>query len=1015
MRATLIPFGEAGWKAKRLSLEQAMAARPGPPFLYGDILVIVPSARLRRTYGRAVLEAAEQAAGTRAVSPPHIQTLHQFLQRLGERHVRRKLIDENSRLFAIEGIVKEALARTPSLGIAEVLAPSLSTAVADMIEELSSAGVTPARLSAVTADAGLNDKVQVRLLEASYARYVQVLEEKGLVDPAGILAALAERFEPSWTAPYRTIIVGGLHDATELQVRVLRRMAAAGTVLFQIDAPSTDALRLSGEHHPLRLAREFAAKLGLMVGESAAPSDGDSLFLAEVLFSERSFADAARLAPSPFRREIRLDSAVNVREEVSHIARQVKRSLRQGNAPEGLLVSFSSLDEYGPLVEEIFTHYGIPYNRALGRQLSTSAVTTSLLSLLQAVQDGFSGASLLQVLSAPFLKFGDEPALGPALDRLLRKGRITGGRAQILSALERHAPDEEDIDVLRGRLTDLFAALEPFASREPAPLSRWMERLAGLLHWSGLTERVMLIKGPLNINMQAYVRLETTILSLRQAGELFPEYRHSFTEWLFLLKKTFMHARFQVPPDDEGGVQVLGLEESIGQGWSEIYFGGLVDGKFPQRLPQNIFLPEASLEMLGVRTLEKARLGAAYHFYRLLLSAPRVVLTWPEYAGDKPFVPSPFLTELTPLREANLLRPESGIHFSLAIDDAQSVPELAKAIAWNGAPPGLAAVLEDEQPGIEAIGAALAGRPAQPAGRSPSPAQRVFQVTELDAYLRCPYDYYVRNILGIEPIEEVTEDLSPLDRGTRVHSILRDFYRSWNSAVTRENRSEARTFLSELADRAYDRDADTFRNRREKTLFLEVMIERFLDAEVALWDQGFRPAYLEQKIDAFGLKLADGSAVEIHAKIDRIDVDASGNFIIVDYKTGKYPRPTKDREQEIFQLPVYAVMAREAFAGKEPALKRPVGLAYYDLSGRFGEQARDVVLFDREIRDDHPATKPQTSPRSSAGFEEILADSMEKARRAVEGILRRAFPSLPQDRSRCRNCPNEMMCTIERP
>ena len=66
-----------------------------------------------------------------------------------------------------------------------------------------------------------------------------------------------------------------------------------------------------------------------------------------------------------------------------------------------------------------------------------------------------------------------------------------------------------------------------------------------------------------------------------------------------------------------------------------------IDGTFPQRLPQNIFLPEATLEDLGVRSLEKERLNAAHQFYSLILSADTVTLSWPENEGDRPVVPSP--------------------------------------------------------------------------------------------------------------------------------------------------------------------------------------------------------------------------------------------------------------------------------------------------------------------------------------------------------------------------------------
>ena len=121
-------------------------------------------------------------------------------------------------------------------------------------------------------------------------------------------------------------------------------------------------------------------------------------------------------------------------------------------------------------------------------------------------------------------------------------------------------------------------------------------------------------------------------------------------------------------------------------------------------------------------------------------------------------------------------------------------------------------------------------------------------------------------------------------------------------------------------------------------------------------------------------------------------MDGNGNFIIVDYKTGKYPTPKKTGDQEIFQLPVYAVMAQQACpCGQRPALRQPIGLAYYDLMGKNKGPARDVVLFNRDPGIDQPAIKPQASPKSAEEFEAILKQSMDKARKAIEGILQGIF------------------------
>ncbi len=822
MKCYIVPYGIAGWAEKNRLMEQVIASRPGPPFIYNDVLVLVPSSRMKRMYGRLFLDLVHHK-GSSALVQPEIQTLHHFLEKLYSSLNGPRLMDENSRLVLLEGLVKERLINSSLFNQSpDLLAPSLSAALAGMIEQFSAAGVGPDELSLMIKDADFSDKHQVTLLVEVYARYAAILEKRGLIDPAGMRAYLRDHFEPAWPANYSLIVIDGIQDAGKLEADILRKMVDCGNCVYLLDAPSSDLLERAGEFHPLRITKDFISGVGITPEEESVGMNNDDLFLASILFSDRPFAETIQNAPAPslFSKTINLLSTVNTREEVSMIAGMVKQSLRNNAVPDSILVAFPSLDEYGPLVEEIFNDYGIPYNRALGRQISASPVSTAMISLLRSCQEDFSGPSLLRIFSSPFIKFSENPAITPALDRLMRDKRIAGGKDKLLSALAYLPAEDEGRRIISVPLKELFSALEPFAGKAAIPLSVWMKRLDGLISWSGLAARVDKIHGPLSINLQAFKKLNDTLDSLKRAGILFPEYTYTFNEWLFLLKKTFMHARFQVPPEDEGGVQILGLEESMGHPWKEIYLGGLVDAAFPRRLPQNIFLPEQTLETMGVRTIEKARLTAAYHFYRLLLSAEVVTLTCPENAGDRPMAPSPFLEELTPLKKAGLLNrgigKTSGIQFSLKIEDSHGIPELAKALSLSGDVKGIQDVLNAGIEGLSGIRSAIEFKPSGPTLPAMPRQKSEFWVTELDAYINCPYDYYITRVLGIKPLEEVTEDISPMDRGSKVHSILRNFYLSWNKSVTRVTRDEALALLRKLAASAFDKEADTFRNRREK-------------------------------------------------------------------------------------------------------------------------------------------------------------------------------------------------------
>ena len=138
-------------------------------------------------------------------------------------------------------------------------------------------------------------------------------------------------------------------------------------------------------------------------------------------------------------------------------------------------------------------------------------------------------------------------------------------------------------------------------------------------------------------------------------------------------------------------------------------------------------------------------------------------------------------------------------------------------------------------------------------------------------------------------------------------------------------------------------------------------------------------------------------------------MDEDGNFIIVDYKTGKYPPAEDESGAGHFPAPGLRRQGPAAPLRQRAGPQKPIGLAYYDLAGKTGAGARDVVLFNTDFKKDQPASKPKASPKSAEDFETILKQSMDKARKAVEGILAGDFTSTPQDENKCRYRPNEVM------
>jgi ATP-dependent helicase/nuclease subunit B len=202
------------------------------------------------------------------------------------------------------------------------------------------------------------------------------------------------------------------------------------------------------------------------------------------------------------------------------------------------------------------------------------------------------------------------------------------------------------------------------------------------------------------------------------------------------------------------------------------------------------------------------------------------------------------------------------------------------------------------------------------AGRvlDPSRTGRVVSATTLEDAAKCPFRFFLRQGLGVRPIEEAAADadawLSALTKGSELHDlfarILRFAREQSRPLDLKKDLSRLRAWgdarLTELrAEMPPPSDEVFARERRE---FLDDL-EAFLTAECD-GRHGREPVGVEV---SFGLPLDDnhdeplddaepvvlelGGArrLRVHGRIDRINRLSPGKYEVIDYKTGGYWGP----------------------------------------------------------------------------------------------------------------------------
>ena len=202
-------------------------------------------------------------------------------------------------------------------------------------------------------------------------------------------------------------------------------------------------------------------------------------------------------------------------------------------------------------------------------------------------------------------------------------------------------------------------------------------------------------------------------------------------------------------------------------------------------------------------------------------------------------------------------------------------------------------------------------------------------VTAFAAYIACPYRFYLRHVLGLEPLADDRRELDAAQIGSLVHDLLGAFGRSEVADSADPEAIEA--WLSAGLDarfRAFGRDRPPAVGvQREQ---LRWRLRSFAAWQAARREAGWRIEHVELPVDAAPL-VVDGEAVTaagrpfaVRGRIDRVDVhEATGQRLILDYKTAERdlgPRDTHHRGREPdapkdwtdLQLPLYRHLAAHA-------------------------------------------------------------------------------------------------------
>ncbi|NLH28549.1 MAG: PD-(D/E)XK nuclease family protein [Syntrophomonadaceae bacterium] len=238
---------------------------------------------------------------------------------------------------------------------------------------------------------------------------------------------------------------------------------------------------------------------------------------------------------------------------------------------------------------------------------------------------------------------------------------------------------------------------------------------------------------------------------------------------------------------------------------------------------------------------------------------------------------------------------------------------------------------------------------ALPVDLAQSLSSKILSCSQLEYLAGCPYAFFLRNVLGVRPPEEILFDpakwLDPLKRGTLLHSIFCDFMRRIKARGEKPDLERHQILLQDIAKQqiSYYKQmipppSELVFKREVDELFdccrIFLSEETRRDTLPLFFEVPFGLGPEEVKKAGYGLShpisidLGNGRSLRFSGIIDRIDQIKPGVYCVWDYKTGS----ARDYGEQLFfnkgrqiQHALYAVAAEEILKkllpGRSPRVK----------------------------------------------------------------------------------------------
>lgn len=1007
-----------------------------------EILFLVPTNRWIRNLKRVLIEKSPN----QAVSQIRIETLTTITAKLfGEIKPFRLLSDASATVF-IKQIASSKNFKSLSAYRDEIPFGTLDK-IRNVIAEYKKHGISPADLLRESQKLQSPELEKALDIAEVYEEYQRKCEKLNAYEVGDVYLALTNIEYDELRNSFKKVFAGvayifvdGFSELTRLEVEIISKLSDLTKLFISFDYNTKNNLLYS--HLDKCYSNLYEKNFREIFNPEIESGTSFQNLLAEYLFfrSPKEKFD--------YSKKVTKIVAHNKEKEVELIAKEIKKIIIDENIePHTICVAFNIIQDYSVLVRDIFEKYGIPHNLTDRIALQSSAPITALISYLEIVESDYYFKNIFRALNNGFIVL--EKIDVRNLYRIASEQKIVAGKenwyASIHDAIANLSNADDDTNTKRKEmlikanedLKYIEQLLKPFEEKLSIP--EFMEQLKDFILQSNIAFKLIELREDAEKEIRAFTNFMETVNEIFDLlrEEYGNEKKFNLSFFVEQIRTACTWSRYNVKEKTNYGVLVTSLNEIRGLKHNYLFIGGLCDGIFPTFYSPEIFYSGSFKKQSNVYMTEER-----YLFYKAITSWNKnLFLSYHLTDEGRETVTSTFLRDLESVitlstqtekdfesliycEEEKQIASGSNENISSESPRVNRILDIERKRSSDILPEssfkGNILMDDDELITEEELSKIRIDLSAF--------MKRQYSISQLEMYAKCPYKFFLEKVLGIETIEEPTEDFEAVEMGRLLHTILFLFYtelkeRNITLPVCSDKEFKiAQKIIFEIARKQLETTALksplTF-FEKEKILGFngnekDSLLYKFLEKERNETEE-FLPAYFEVgfgklKNDDMDLELSTNEEINVdeiklRGKIDRIELnEKDSTFNVVDYKlSGAKPNFRDLKEGLSLQLPIYLYVA---------ALL---------LSKRFGRKfsANEMYIYSLRYMEKDFGKKLVSIKSSQEKFnsiEEVIENALTHARNFVESIAKGRFNlSTLEDRLEkvCKYCSFKLICRVD--